>query len=47
MFFRLAKAGYGSVTEIMEMDVRTVVQALHYESFCADYDLAFIELNKG
>lgn len=28
------------------MDARTVLQALAYEGFCNDYELAYLELNK-
>ena len=43
---RLVKAGLGSLAEVREMDARTVIQALHYESFCDDYERAHWELNK-
>jgi len=46
IFFRLAKQGYGSVNEIEQWDVRKVVQALHYEKFCDDYEKAYLELRK-
>jgi hypothetical protein len=36
----LVKAGYGSLAEVQEMDARTVLQALNYEKFCADYERA-------
>lgn len=44
--FRLVKAGYGSLEEVKEMDARTVLQALNFEKFCNDYDLAYLELSK-
>jgi hypothetical protein len=47
IYFRLAKAGYGSVSEIAEWDARTVLQALNYEKFIDDYERAWLELNKG
>lgn len=48
MYFRLCKAGYAaSVGEAKCMDVRTVVQALAYEKFISDYEIAYLELNKG
>lgn len=28
------------------MDARMVLQALAYEKFCNDYELAYLELNK-
>lgn len=34
---RLAKAGYGSPEDILKMSVETVMAALEYESFLADY----------
>jgi len=46
IYFRLAKAGYGSVNEIAEWDAKTVLQALNYENFVNDYELAYYELNK-
>jgi len=46
IYFRLSKAGYGSINEIKKMEARVILQALHYEGFCADYDNALIELNK-
>lgn len=46
IFFRLSKVGYGSVNEIEGWDVRKVLQALSYEKFTADYEDAYIELNK-
>jgi len=47
VYFRLAKAGYGSVNEIEQWDARRVLQALAYERFCYDYESAYMELNKG
>lgn len=46
--FRLAKAGYGSVSgdPIEEWDARKILQALSYEKFCDDYESAYMELNK-
>jgi hypothetical protein len=46
IFFRLAKAGYASVNEIETWDARKVLQALHYEKFCVDYENVFVEMNK-
>jgi len=43
---KLAKAGYGSFLEVKSFDARTVLQMLHYETFCADYERAYMELNK-
>lgn len=28
------------------MDARTVLQALNYEKFCSDYEMAYMELNR-
>lgn len=44
--FRLVKAGYGSYSEVTELDAETVLQALHYEKFLNDYERAAVELNK-
>lgn len=47
VYFRLCKAGYaGSIKEARALDARTVLQALYYETFMADYERAFLELNK-
>lgn len=43
---RLVKAGYGSLKEVEEFDVRKVIQILHYENFLHDYELAYLEINK-
>jgi hypothetical protein len=47
IFFRLSKAGYGSVNEIEQWSVRKVLQCLCYEKFCSDYEDTYIELNKN
>lgn len=46
IYFRLSKAGYGSVNEIENWDVKKVLHALVYESFIDDYEHAYLELNK-
>jgi hypothetical protein len=46
VYYRLSKAGYGSVNEIERWDSRRVLQALYYEGFLFDYELAYVELNK-
>lgn len=47
VYFKLCKAGYASsVREAAELDVRTVLQALNYETFLADYERAYLELVK-
>lgn len=47
IYFRLCKAGYArSINEARELDARTVLQALAYETFLVDYERAFFELNK-
>lgn len=43
---RLVKQGYGTLKEVEEMDARKVLQALNYEKFVADYEAAFVEINK-
>ena len=48
IYFRLCKAGYAtSVREAAELDARTVLQALYYEGFCSDYELAYLEINSN
>lgn len=46
VLFRLSKAGYGTIREVREMDVREVLQLLHYETFLAEYEDKYVELNK-
>lgn len=47
IFLKLCKCGYArSVLEASELDAKTVLQALSYESFCTDYERAYMELNK-
>jgi hypothetical protein len=41
------KAGYGTLREVEEMNARTVLQALYYESFISDYESAYMEMNKS
>lgn len=46
-YFRLCKSGYASsIKEAAELDARTVLQALNYEKFINDYEIAYMELNK-
>jgi hypothetical protein len=48
VYFKLCKAGYASsVKEASEMDARSVIQALHYENFCNDWEEQFLKLNNG
>jgi len=43
----MVKLGYASsLAEAQEMPARSVVQALYYEEFLADYERAYLELNK-
>jgi hypothetical protein len=46
IYFKLARAGYGSVNEIEKWDARKVLQAIHYEKFCNEYEAAYFELNR-
>jgi hypothetical protein len=43
---KLVKVGLGSLSEVREMDARTVLQALNFEKFCSDFEAAYMELNK-
>ena len=45
-YIKLVKLGYGSYNEVKELNARVVLQALNYENFCGDYEMAFLELNK-
>lgn len=47
MYFRLSKAGYGTVAEIKEWNAREVLQAIHYEEFQADYENTYVEMNRN
>jgi hypothetical protein len=43
----LCKLGYASgIAEARTFDARTVLQVLHYENFCDDYETTFMGLNK-
>jgi hypothetical protein len=42
----LVKLGYGTLSEVKELDARTVMQALNYEKFLNDYESAWWEMNK-
>ena len=43
---RLSKEGFGTPTEILAMPVDVVLGALDFSKFSADYESAYIELNK-
>lgn len=45
IYFKLSRAGYGSVDEIREWDTRTVLQCLAYEEFNQKWEQAYLELN--
>jgi hypothetical protein len=48
LFLRLCREGYASsMREAKEMKAREVIQALSYEAFCADYERAYIEVNRS
>ena len=46
--YRLAKAGYGGgdPQKVLEMPADMVVDLLHYEGFTADYERAYVEMNR-
>lgn len=44
--FRLCKAGYGTVDQILEMDVDRVLRILDYENFIPKYEARIMELNQ-
>jgi hypothetical protein len=44
---RLVKMGCGSLSEVQGMDAFEVLQAINYEKYCADYEAAYIEINRG
>ncbi len=43
---RLAKEGFGTPEQIMEMGTDTVLAALEYSTFLGDYEETMIELNR-
>lgn len=43
---RLAKEGYGTISEIMNLDVRTFINLIHYNNFINKYQNVLEELNK-
>ena len=46
IYFKLSKAGYGTVREIKEeWDVREVLQRLVFEEFNNKWEQAYLELN--
>lgn len=46
IIIRLVKSGYGDIEVVKRMNSREVLQAIQYEKFTADYQAAYIELNK-
>ena len=46
IIFKLVKSGYGDIEVVKRMNSREVLQAIEYEKFTADYQAAYIELNK-
>lgn len=46
MAIKLSKAGYGKVDDILCAGLDTVLGIVEYERFTAEYEEAFIELNK-
>lgn len=44
---RLAKSGYGSITEINNLSGDKFINLIHYENFLSDYTSAIKALNKG
>ncbi len=43
---RLAKAGYGTITEIKNLDSDTFMNLVHYENYTGEYQKAVMDLNK-
>lgn len=43
---KLTKSGYGSITEIKNLDSQTFMDLIHYEKYLDDYQEAVRELNK-
>lgn len=44
---KLAKAGYGSITEIKNLDSNSFMNLIFYENYLTDYQNAVTHLNKG
>ena len=43
---KLAKNGYGTVEQILEMPIDLVLKIYHYEKFLGEYENEIYELNK-
>lgn len=43
---RLAKEGYGTITEIKNLDIGTFINLIHYDNFINKYKDELQELNK-
>ncbi len=47
IYLRLVKGGWASgFDEAKRLNVREVLQALHYDTFLVDYEKAYIDLNR-
>ena len=38
--------GFGSYSEVVQLDARVVLQAMSYQQFKNDYEKAYLELNR-
>ena len=45
IYYRLVKMGLGDFYTVQKMTAREVLQALNYENFISEYELAFSEMN--
>lgn len=43
---RLSHEGYGSITEIKNLDIKTFMDLVHYDNYINKYDSLLRELNK-
>ena len=43
---RLSRQGYGSISEVKNLDVGTFMNLIHYENYLDKYQGVFRELNK-
>lgn len=46
IILKLVKSGYGDIEVVKRMNSREVLKAIEYEKFSADYQAAYMELNK-
>lgn len=43
---RLSRQGYGDITTIQNLDVKTFIDLIQYENYLSKYDVTMREINK-